>query len=86
MSLASKSSIRKSNPTAVRTGILVASLLFTVWSATFIYRTSFIAIDGQRYFCLFDVAMISMRYAWNLSHGNGLVWNAGDYVLGNPDL
>ena len=86
MSITSKSSIQKSDPTAVRTGILIASLLFTVWSAIFIYRTSFIAIDGQRTFCLFDDAMISMRYAWNLSHGNGLVWNAGDYVMGYTNL
>jgi len=30
--------------------------------------------------------MISMRYAWNLSHGLGLVWNPGEYVEGytNP--
>ena len=30
--------------------------------------------------------MISMRYAWNLSHGLGLVWNSGEYVEGftNP--
>lgn len=35
---------------------------------------------------LADDAYISMRYAWNLWHGNGLVWNPGDYVMGftNP--
>jgi len=26
--------------------------------------------------------MISMRYAWNFSHGNGLVWNSGEFVEG----
>lgn len=56
--------------------------LYTLWAAIFIYESSFIAIDGKRYFCLFDDAMISMRYAWNLSHGNGLVWNPGEYVEG----
>ncbi len=30
--------------------------------------------------------MISMRYAWNLSHGNGLVWNVGEYVEGYTNL
>jgi arabinofuranosyltransferase len=59
---------------------------FVAWASLFIYKTSFVAIDGRRYFCLFDDAMISMRYAWNLSHGLGLVWNPGEYVEGytNP--
>jgi hypothetical protein len=26
--------------------------------------------------------MISMRYAWNVSHGSGLVWNPGERVEG----
>ena len=36
--------------------------------------------------CLFDDAMISMRYARNLAEGHGLVFNAGEYVQGfsNP--
>lgn len=63
-----------------------AILLFLLWCGFYIYRTSFIAIDGQRYFSLADDAMISMRYAWNLSHGNGLVWNAGEYVEGYTNL
>jgi hypothetical protein len=47
--------------------------------------TSFV-IDGTRYYILFDDAMISMRYAYNLAHGNGLVWNIGERVQGftNP--
>jgi arabinofuranosyltransferase len=59
---------------------------FIAWASLFIHRTSFVGIDGRRYFCLFDDAMISMRYAWNLSHGLGLVWNPGEYVEGytNP--
>ena len=59
---------------------------FVAWASLFIYRSSFIGIDGKRYFCLFDDAMISMRYAWNFSHGSGLVWNPGQYVEGytNP--
>lgn len=34
--------------------------------------------EGARtYYCLFDDAMISMRYARNLVDGHGLVWNPG---------
>jgi len=56
--------------------------LYVLWAGIFIYKSSFIAIDGNRYFSLFDDAMISMRYAWNFSHGNGLVWNLGERVEG----
>jgi arabinofuranosyltransferase len=49
---------------------------FLVYAAAFIYRTSFV-VGGERYFCLFDDAMIAMRYARNLAHGYGLVWNPG---------
>lgn len=50
--------------------------LFVLYAAAFIARTSF-EVNGVRYFCLFDDAMISMRYAKNLAHGFGLVWNPG---------
>ena len=60
----------------------IISLFFILWGVLFIFRSSTIAIDGQRYFILFDDAMISMRYAWNLSHGFGLVWNSFEYVEG----
>jgi hypothetical protein len=59
---------------------------FAVYAALFIYRTSFV-ISGERYFSLFDDAMVSMRYARNLADGYGLVWNpAGERVEGytNP--
>ena len=62
--------------------LAIISIGFVIWSAGFIYTSSFIAVDGKRYFCLFDDAMISMRYAWNFSHGLGLVWNQGEYVQG----
>lgn len=65
---------------------MLSTLVFILWSAVFIFRTSFIAIDGKRYFCLFDDAMISMRYAWNFSHGAGLVWNLGERVQGYTNL
>lgn len=58
-------------------GLAVLLLILTVWGGFLIYRTSFIAEnaeDGQRYFCLFDDAMISMTYARNLVEGHGLNW------------
>jgi hypothetical protein len=59
---------------------------YVIYAGFFIFRTSFL-VEGQRYFVLFDDAMISMRYAQNLASGNGLVWNAGgEHVEGftNP--
>jgi len=47
-----------------------------VFHAVFVWRTSLV-IDHHRTFVLFDDAMISMRYARNLAHGYGLVWNPG---------
>ncbi|HZR12645.1 MAG TPA: hypothetical protein VFC33_05280, partial [Acidimicrobiia bacterium] len=52
---------------------VVASLVFSV---VFVARTVATGRDGVL-FTLFDDAMISMRYARNLAHGHGLVWNAG---------
>ena len=66
--------------------ICILGIGLIIWAAAFIYRSSFIAIDGKRYYCLFDDAMISMRYAWNFSHGLGLVWNPGEYVQGYTNL
>lgn len=57
--------------------VLFAVLLFyALYAAYFIFQTTFV-IDGERYFVLFDDAMISMRYAKNLAQGYGLVWNPG---------
>jgi hypothetical protein len=63
--------------------LLVLGFLYYAWQ--YILASSFI-IDGTRYYVLFDDAMISMRYAYNLAHGSGLVWNAGERVEGftNP--
>ncbi len=60
--------------------------LFIVWAISYIYRSSFIAIDGNRYFSLLDDPMISMRFAWNLAHGYGLTWNPGDRIEGYTNL
>lgn len=55
---------------------LLVLLGYLAYGGLYIYRTSFL-LKGERYFCLFDDAMISMRYARNLAHGYGLVWNPG---------
>lgn len=52
-------------------GFLVAAQ--TLWCAWFVWRTSF-PVGGDRTFCLFDDAMISMTYARNLVEGYGLNW------------
>src|SRR5512138_1556369 len=63
--------------------LLVLGYIFYCYR--YIVATSF-EIEGKTYYVLFDDAMISMRYAYNLAHGNGLVWNAGERVEGftNP--
>jgi len=66
--------------------IFLISIAFILWGGAFIYKSSFITIDNNRSFSLFDDAMISMRYAWNFSHGNGLVWNPGERVQGYTNL
>ncbi|MBL8078034.1 MAG: hypothetical protein JNM55_08745 [Anaerolineales bacterium] len=66
--------------------ILSLSVLFTCWALAFIHHASYVATDGRLYFNLFDDALISMRYAWNFAHGNGLVWNKGEYVEGYTNL
>lgn len=60
---------------------LVIIILFFLYSYSYI-KSSSVVIDGARYFSLFDDAMISMKYAWNLSHGEGLVWSPGSFVEG----
>lgn len=55
-------------------------LLYLVYAGIYIYRTSFVAA-GERYFVLFDDAMISMRYAKNFAAGDGLVWNPGEQPI-----
>jgi hypothetical protein len=58
---------------------------FLYYAYRYIQASSFF-IEGEPFYVLFDDAMISMRYAWNLAHGNGLVWNPGERVEGftNP--
>lgn len=70
----------------VRRIVFPVLILYIAWSIVFIFQSSAVAVDGNRYFSLFDDAMISMRYAWNLSHGHGLVWNPGERVEGYTNL
>jgi arabinofuranosyltransferase len=69
-----------------RAALVILTAGYVVWAGLFIYHSSYIAIDGHRYFGLFDDAMISMRYAWNFAHGLGLVWNGGERVEGYSNL
>lgn len=48
--------------------------------AAFVDRSGF-RIGHKLYFSLFDDAMISMRYAANLAHGSGLVWNPNQHPV-----
>lgn len=60
-------------------------LLLLLYSGVFIWQTSFV-FSGERYFVLFEDAMVSMSYARNLVRGEGLVMNPGEFVEGytNP--
>ena len=64
---------------------IVALCAYLAYLATMIAQSSFV-FAGRRWFCLFDDAMISMRYAQNLVAGDGLVFNRGERVEGftNP--
>lgn len=53
---------------------LALLVVFLGWSGWFVYRTSFV-VEGDRYFSLFDDAMISSSYAMNLVEGRGLRWD-----------
>jgi hypothetical protein len=60
-------------------GVVCCSVIV---GAIMIERSSTIAVDGHRYFALFDDGMITMRYADNLVSGRGLVWNPGERIEG----
>ncbi len=68
-----------------RTLLFSLTGLAACYGIFFMGQTSFL-LGNERVFCLFDDAMISMRYADNLVQGNGLVWNAFQKVEGmtNP--
>ena len=61
-----------------KTDKIFTTILFfhILYGLLFVWNTSFV-VGGVRYFSLFDDAMISMRYAENLAHGFGAVFNPG---------
>ncbi|HKQ57339.1 MAG TPA: hypothetical protein VJY35_05690 [Candidatus Eisenbacteria bacterium] len=65
------------HPVVLRPALWPLALVAIAYHAAFVWRASFV-VDGARYFCLFDDAMISMRYARHLAGGQGLVWNPGE--------
>ena len=65
-----------------RTVSILAFFAVIVLSFVYFYFNKSVVADGTRYYFLFDDAMISMRYAYNLANGNGLVWNVGERVEG----
>lgn len=67
------SSLRPSARPRLDPGLAVLLLVFLAWGGWLIFRTSFL-VGEQRYFTLFDDAMISMTYARNLLEGHGLNW------------
>ena len=54
--------------------LLLGLAAVAVWNAAYFFPSTV------------DDAFISLRYAWNLVHGHGLVWNPGEWVEGysNP--
>lgn len=54
----------------------IITIAYILYGCIFVFKSSIMA-GGERYFVLFDDAMISMRYARNLAQGYGLVWNPG---------
>lgn len=65
-----------SSPLSHRRWLYPIAIAASAIYAWFIVRASFV-VEGHRAFSLFDDAMISMRYARHLAHGEGLVWNVG---------
>jgi hypothetical protein len=53
--------------------LLAVLVLLSAWGGRFIWFTT-VDVSGQRFFCLFDDAMISMAYARNFVEGFGLNW------------
>ena len=49
-------------------------------------RGLFATIRATRIAWLADDSFVSFRYAWNLVHGHGLVYNAGERVEGYSNL
>jgi hypothetical protein len=74
-------------PRTDRTAQRLLLLLLVGVALVYAYLAAHVSfsVDGKRYFILNDDAMISMRYAYNLVHGQGLVWNTGERIQGYTD-
>lgn len=86
MSQIFKSKFEPSRSSSIHAWLVVILTAHLAFGVAFIWKTSFV-IDDERFFCLVDDAMVSMRYAFNLAHGYGWVWNPqGERVEGytNP--
>ena len=59
-----------------RIGFAAALLVYGIYALRYIFAASVVE-RGQRWFLLWDDAMISMQYARNVAEGQGWVWNAG---------
>lgn len=51
-------------------------VVFFAYGCVWVWQTSFL-VEGERYFCLSDDQMVSMRYAKNLVNTGVLTWNPG---------
>ncbi|RKZ31138.1 hypothetical protein DRQ36_03085 [bacterium] len=71
-----------------KTAWILSVILIIIHAVLFVWTIRENSFEGKagRYYLLADDAMISMAYAQNLVHGNGLVWQPGDRVMGitNP--
>jgi len=71
------SGAKRSRQAALRRLLFALALVaYCLCSLRYILATSVVE-EGQRWFVLWDDAMISMQYARNLAYGHGLVWNVG---------
>ena len=59
-----------------RIGFAVALGVYGIYALRYIFAAS-VAERGERWFLLWDDAMISMQYGRNLAEGHGWVWNVG---------
>lgn len=69
------SDARDGSPSNAALALLL--VLLAAWGGVFVLRSSFVLGD-QRYFVLFDDAMVSMSYARSAASGDGLVWTSGN--------
>jgi hypothetical protein len=65
--------------------VVTACIGFAAYLFDYALRSR-VLIDGSYYTILGDDVLISLRYAYNLAHGSGLVWNPGEAVLGITNL